>query len=188
MSNLKHPEDALTHPALRGQAPKMVDLYIGGLRLETIFAHCEVPYTTHNRHLFDQARRALGHSKRRKIGAVNPAWNGAAPRYRKGYRYLAVPGSFDKNGRTCYRPEHHLVMEQKLGRPLLKIEVVHHLDGDILNNSPENLFLYSTNGAHLADTLAGKCPKWSEAGRQLIARALAARHLRAKEQRDLLRT
>lgn len=169
MSNLKHPEDALTHPALKGNARRMVDLYIGGLRLETIFAHCDVPYTHHTRKLFDQARRALGHPKRRKIGKVNPAWDGAKPRYRKGYRYVAVPGVFDCRGRTRYRPEHHLVMEAKLGRPLLKTEVVHHIDENPLNNSPENLCLYSTNGEHLAQTLAGKCPQWTEAGRRALA-------------------
>lgn len=169
MSNLKHPEDALTHSALKGSAHRMIEMYLSGYRVDAIFAYCGVPYTTHTRKLFDQARRALGHPKRKKIGAINPAWNGAKPRLRKGYRYVAVPGAFDKNGRTCYRPEHHLVMEVKLGRPLLKTEVVHHVDENTLNNSPENLRLYSTNGAHLADTLAGKCPNWSEDGRRSLA-------------------
>ena len=175
MSDLKHPEDALTHPALKGQALYMVSCYLRGDRFETFFESAGVPYTHYTRKLFDQARRALGHPKRQKVGKVNPAWKGAQPRYRKGYRYLPVPGTFDKNGRTCYRPEHHLVMEAKLGRPLLKTEVVHHIDGDTLNNATENLRLYSSNGAHLADTLAGKCPNWSEAGRAAIIRALASR-------------
>ena len=182
MSNLKHPEDALTHPALKGQALYMVSRYLKGDRFEMFFESAGVPYTHHTRKLFDQARKALGHARRKRIGKVNPAWNGAAPRYRKGYRYLAVPGSFDRNGRTCFRPEHHLVMERVLGRPLLKTEVVHHIDNDILNNSPENLRLDSTNGVHLADTLAGKCPNWSEAGLRSINLARDARIRRAKEQ------
>jgi len=169
MSNLKHPEDALTHPALKGNAREMVEMYLKGYRVDTTFEHYGVPYTTYTRKLFDQARRALGHPKRRKIGAANPAWKGARPRYRKGYRYVALPGVFDKNGRTRYRPEHQLVMEAKLGRPLLKTEVVHHIDENTLNNSPENLRLYSTNGEHLAQTLAGKCPQWTEAGRRALA-------------------
>lgn len=169
MSNLKHPEESLTHPALKGQARRMVDLYIGGLRVETIFAQCEVPYTTHTRKMFDQARRALGHPKRRKVGAVNPMWGGAKPRYRKGYRYIVVPGTFDRKGHTRYRPEHHLVMESTLGRPLLKTEVVHHVDGDTLNNAPENLRVYQSNGEHLAAELRGKCPNWSEDGRRVLA-------------------
>lgn len=37
------------------------------------------------------------------------------------------------------RHEHRAVAEQKLGRSLRKNEIVHHVDGDYLNNSPDNL-------------------------------------------------
>lgn len=40
--------------------------------------------------------------------------------------------------------EHRLVMAEVLGRPLTDEEVVHHRDGDRLNNTPENLELWST--------------------------------------------
>jgi hypothetical protein len=66
-------------------------------------------------------------------------------------------------------------MEKKLNRPLLKTEVVHHIDDDKLNNAPENLKLFATNGAHLAETLAGKCPNWTEAGRQALDAQSASR-------------
>jgi hypothetical protein len=37
------------------------------------------------------------------------------------------------------RHEHRAVAEQKLGRPLKRGEIVHHIDGDYLNNDPDNL-------------------------------------------------
>lgn len=47
------------------------------------------------------------------------------------------------NGRTYAklhgRHEHRRVAEQKLGRLLRSDEIVHHLDGDKRNNTPENL-------------------------------------------------
>lgn len=45
---------------------------------------------------------------------------------------------------------HRIVMEQKLGRPLVRGEVVHHLDLDSRNNDPENLMLFSNQAEHLA--------------------------------------
>lgn len=44
--------------------------------------------------------------------------------------------------------EHRLVAQQKLGRPLQPGEVVHHLDGDIHNNAPENLVVI-TQSEHI---------------------------------------
>lgn len=46
------------------------------------------------------------------------------------------------------RHEHRIVAEQILGRPLKNGEVVHHLDGDKRNNSPENLRVFSSQAEH----------------------------------------
>ena len=43
---------------------------------------------------------------------------------------------------------HRLVMREILGRPLLRSEHVHHLDGDRQNNRPEKLLLLSA-AAHM---------------------------------------
>lgn len=42
-------------------------------------------------------------------------------------------------------PLHRLVMEYKLGRKLDSDEVVHHIDGNPLNNHPDNLSLESVS-------------------------------------------
>lgn len=43
---------------------------------------------------------------------------------------------------------HRLVMEQHLGRPLLKSEVVHHIDGNKRNNAIDNLQLATSHSEH----------------------------------------
>jgi transposase len=61
-----------------------------------------------------------------------------------GYRKVKLPADHpfasmrDNKG---YALEHRIVMAQKLGRPLGRYETVHHIDGNKLNNSPENLQL-----------------------------------------------
>jgi hypothetical protein len=53
--------------------------------------------------------------------------------------------------------EHRLVMARLLGRPLTADEVVHHRNGDRLDNAPGNLELWSTaqpKGQRVEDKLA----------------------------------
>ena len=57
--------------------------------------------------------------------------NGAGALYPGGYIYVL------HDGRRS--PLHRLVMQEILGRPLLRSEHVHHLDGNPQNNRPENL-------------------------------------------------
>jgi hypothetical protein len=70
------------------------------------------------------------------------------------------------NRKTKLMYEHRLVLEHTLGRYLLPEEVVDHVDGLTLHNSPENLRLFPSNAAHLSATKAGSAPNLSAAGSQ----------------------
>lgn len=100
-------------------------------------------------------------------GEKHPDWRGGAIEI-KGYRFVYCPDHPSvRYGR--YVAEHRLVMEQTLGRFLQPTEVVHHRDGNKLNNAPENLELFATNAEHLRHELTGQVPDWTEDGQRRIA-------------------
>lgn len=58
----------------------------------------------------------------------------------RGYVIIYLPGHSEASA-SGWAFEHRVVVSSLLGRPLREQEIVHHLDGDRANNSPNNLFL-----------------------------------------------
>uniref|UniRef100_A0A6M3IL38 Putative homing endonuclease n=1 Tax=viral metagenome TaxID=1070528 RepID=A0A6M3IL38_9ZZZZ len=101
-------------------------------------------------------------------GSKNPAWKGGRIVDKNGYVLVHRP-HHPKANYGGYIREHRLVMEEILGRPMTRREVIHHKDGNHANNSPDNLVLFSDNGSHLGVELLGKIPKWTEEGLKKLA-------------------
>lgn len=80
-------------------------------------------------------------------GKDNPNWRGGVTKCTKGYIMVYAP-KHPYATKSGYIMEHRLVMEKYLGRYLKPYEVVHHIDGDITNNSIENLKLFSDTSEH----------------------------------------
>lgn len=103
-------------------------------------------------------------------GAKHHLWKGGRTTDKAGYVLVWAPDHPFAN-RAGYVREHRLVAEEKLGRLLLPTEVVHHIDDDPSNNSPENLVVFESNGQHLAATRKGRKPNISPEGRERIRAA-----------------
>ncbi|QNK82564.1 HNH endonuclease signature motif containing protein [Nakamurella sp. PAMC28650] len=105
----------------------------------------------------------------------NHFWNGGRTVDKSGY-ILLKDDDHPYRSAAGYVREHRVVMEQELGRYLSPGEVVDHINGVKGDNRLENLRVFPTNAAHLATTLKGRRPQWSEEGRAKLLAAHKARH------------
>ena len=128
--------------------------------------------TNHSRVKDFLDRYNIEHPGHIQTGANNPNWRGGRVVDKDGYVliHFRTHPSIDRHG---YVREHRLVMEKKIGRYLTAEEVVHHIDGNYQNNEPDNLEMFSSNSAHLAKTLKGKTPNWSDDGWQQILKGVS---------------
>jgi hypothetical protein len=76
-------------------------------------------------------------------GERHPFWKGGTLINSDGYRMVKIPGHPNAHKGSGYVLEHIVVMSERLGRPLLPEENVHHVNGVRDDNRPENLELWS---------------------------------------------
>lgn len=116
------------------------------IRIERVCETCgkvfsvRVVDTTHGRGRFcgrSCASKAKPHPPSGK-GSANPAWKGGLTLSTKGYWYVLNP-DHHRAGKNGYVKRADVVMEEVLGRPLERDEIVHHGPGGKEDDSPENL-------------------------------------------------
>lgn len=102
-------------------------------------------------------KNSLGHHQspehRRKISEAHRGkkaynWKGGRKYDSNGYVRILRPNHPRSSWGYVY--EHILVLEKRLGRPLLLGEVAHHANGIKDDNRPENIAVFRSNAEHLA--------------------------------------
>lgn len=102
------------------------------------------------RHSSDEHKRKISEAL---LGSKCYLWKGGKKR-QAGYTLIYKPEHPSAKNRYVF--EHRLVMEQHLGRYLIKSEVVHHINHNKSDNSIENLMLYTKNSDHVSYHFKGK--------------------------------
>ena len=74
-------------------------------------------------------------------------WKGGIS-FVNGYRCIYFP-EHPRAHPNGYVYEHIVIAEAALGRPLRDREVIHHSDGNKLNNAPENICVLSSQSEHI---------------------------------------
>lgn len=114
-------------------------------------------------------------------GEKHTGWKGGRIKVGR-YVYLFRP-CHPMATKSGYVAEHRLLMSELLGRPLLREEVVHHIDGEPENNALQNLMIFGSNADHLRHELTGRVPQHTQEGKERMreaARAMQSRRASAR--------
>ena len=135
--------------------------------------YCGNAYSTYLCNIRRSKRHFCCKSCEAKASGLNntrESWIGGCIGKSTGYRYIRVDGK--------QIGEHILVAERMIGRRLLKDEVVHHINGDKLDNREVNLqVMKRSEHRHLHHILSGESPAFGECNRCGKQRPIKARHL-----------
>ncbi len=85
--------------------------------------------------------KKINRVKKGKRKEQSPNWKGGKYISSDGYLMIYTKERTSKSGWDCYKKEHTLKMEEKIGRNLTKKDRVHHINGNKLDNDIDNLYL-----------------------------------------------
>lgn len=96
---------------------------------------------------FKKGQKSYVSPEKRKYGKEHWNWKGGRYKSERGYILIIAPNHPNKT-KQGYIRQHRLIVEQIIGRYLNKIEVVHHINGILDDNRPENLYLFNSHSEH----------------------------------------
>jgi len=100
-------------------------------------------------------------SNHHQRGTLSHSWKGGKTKNTSGYIMVKIEPDhpyYSMARKQGYVLEHRLIVASKLGRPLLKTEQVHHINGIKDDNRPDNLKLVSLLDHNIRTELCSDCP------------------------------